>query len=172
MVAAPSVCSLQCPSHIESLPDVENFIALATFCWLRLCVVMCSSSRCTSCACSVEEARGAAAEAVAVVEVGAGGMGAPVDVAVFEVGAEPSAPGRAAHMASCCMRPLPLTEQSLLQCRQGVLSEGVLSVGSLASSTGRCTVDSTGTYTQRQDQYPIDLLASTFHVLPSALRTQ
>ena len=134
---------------------------------------MCFSSRSTSCACSVEEARGAAAKAVAAVEVGSGGMGnsgmgAPVDMAAFEVGAGPSAPGRAAHMASCCMRPFP--KQSLPQCRQGVLSKGTRSVRNLASNTGRC---STCAYTQRKDQDQDRLRkASTFHMLPSALRTQ
>eukprot|EP00964_Phaeocystis_antarctica_P054909 scaffold32295_cov74-Phaeocystis_antarctica.AAC.4 len=68
---------------------------------------MCSSSRCTRSTCSA--------------------------LVLDEVGAGPSAPGRRAHMASCCLRPLPLTEQILPQCRQGAFSLFAASSGRLYS---------------------------------------
>eukprot|EP00964_Phaeocystis_antarctica_P067971 scaffold41175_cov72-Phaeocystis_antarctica.AAC.4 len=115
MDAAASVCPVVRPSHKESLPHDESPAAEATCTWPRLCAAMCSYSRCTSCAWS-------AAEVAEATDVGAG----------------PLAPGRRAQMASCCSRPLPSTEHSLPQCRQGPTPPARTPNGKTNRSSWRC----------------------------------
>ena len=64
-VAVDSLPPFVRPSHMQSVLGLESPTAETTCPWVRPCAAMCSSSRCTSCAC-LEEKQGVAAEALGV----------------------------------------------------------------------------------------------------------